>query len=159
MKIRTALLSASAVTVALVGLAPAITAAAAPAAPAAKGPVVISGIYYNSPGSDTGSNASLNHEWVRLHNTTGHSITLTGWVLRDSAHHVFTFGVYRLRAHASVRIHTGHGKRTQASRYWNHSWYVWNNTGDTATLKTASGTVRARCTYSDSGEQRAFTSC
>jgi hypothetical protein len=26
-------------------------------------------IYYNSPGSDTGSNSSLNAEWVRLYNT------------------------------------------------------------------------------------------
>ena len=38
-------------------------------------------IFYNSPGSDTGSNSSLNHEWVQLHNTSGSRIKLTGWTL------------------------------------------------------------------------------
>ena len=39
-------------------------------------------IYYNPPGPDTGSNSSLNHEWVQSHNTSGHRITLTHWTLR-----------------------------------------------------------------------------
>jgi hypothetical protein len=149
-------LASGVVTAALVVLAPALPAAAAPAA---RHPVIISGIYYNSPGSDHGGNASLNHEWVRLHNTTGHAIRLTGWTLRDAAHHVYHFGTYRLRAHGSVKIHTGHGRNTQRNRYWRHSWYIWNNDGDTATLKTAAGTTRARCHYSDRSEDRAFTGC
>jgi Lamin Tail Domain len=158
MKLRTALSSAGAIAAALVATGPALAGSAA-AAPATTRTVVISGIYYNSPGPDRGSNASLNHEWVRLHNTTGHAITMSGWTLRDAASHVFRFGTYRLGAHATVKIHTGHGRATQANRYWNHSWYIWNNTGDTATLRTASGTFRARCKYSDPDERRAFTSC
>ena len=31
--------------------------------------IQINEIYYNSPGTDTGSNSSLNAEWVRLYNT------------------------------------------------------------------------------------------
>jgi hypothetical protein len=152
-------LTCAVATAALAALAPALPAAAAGPARAARHPVIISGIYYNSPGSDRGGNASLNHEWVRLHNTTGHAISLTGWTLRDAAHHVYRFGTYRLRAHGSVKIHTGHGRNTQRNRYWRHSWYIWNNTGDRATLKTAGGTVRARCRYSDPNEDRAFTGC
>ena len=61
-------------------------------AAARKSSVVIRKIWYNSPGSDTGSNASLNHEWVKLHNRTGFPVTMTGWTLRDAKNHVFTFG-------------------------------------------------------------------
>jgi len=129
------------------------------AAQAATPPVVIHEIYYNSPGRDTGSNPSLNAEWVQLHNSTGHRITLTHWSLRDRAGHVYAFGTYRLPAHGSVKIHTGTGSNTQANRYWDHSWYIWNNDGDGATLKNASGTVISRCSYSDPGETRAFKIC
>jgi Lamin Tail Domain len=130
-----------------------------PAAQASSSPVVIREIYYNSPGPDRGSNTSLNAEWVKLLNRTGHRITLTHWTLRDRAGHVYRFGTYRLRAHGSVKIHTGRGTNTQANRYWGHRWYIWNNNGDRATLKNASGTVRSRCSYSDPSEVRAFKIC
>jgi hypothetical protein len=159
----TVILAASASAVAVFGLVPAATAGTAPAvgqvAPAARSAVVINGIRYNSPGSDRGGNASLNAEWVRLHNRTGRAVSLTGWTLRDTAHHVFTFRSYRLRAHGSVKIHTGRGRATQLNRYWNHSWYIWNNTGDTATLRNAAGTVKSRCRYSDRSEDHSFTGC
>jgi hypothetical protein len=122
---------------------------AAPAQ-AATSPVVIHEIYYNSPGPDHGSNSSLNAEWVQLRNRTSHAVTLTGWTLRDKANHVYRFGSYRLRAGGSVKIHTGKGSNTQANRYWGHSWYIWNNDSDRATLKNASGVVKSRCSYSNS---------
>jgi hypothetical protein len=108
-------------------------------------------IYYNSPGRDTGSNSSLNAEWVQLHNRSGVPVTLTGWTLRDAQGHVYKFGVYKIKAHGYVKIHTGKGGNTQTDRYWGHSWYVWNNTGDTATLKNPGGTVIDRCSYSSGG--------
>jgi Lamin Tail Domain len=60
---------------------------------------------------------------------------MTGWTLRDSENHVFTFGTYTLQAHSYVKIRTGSGTRTRANRYWGRSWYIWNNTGDTSTLE------------------------
>src|SRR6266699_4088141 len=69
----------------------------APAAQASTSPVVIREIFYNSPGRDTGSNSSLNAEWVQLHNRTNRTITLTHWTLRDRAGHVYRFGVYRIK--------------------------------------------------------------
>lgn len=110
-------------------------------------------IYYNSPGPDNGSNRSLNHEWVKLHNTSGHRITLTGWTLRDRQGHVYKFGTYKIKAHGYVTIHTGKGTNTQTDRYWGRRWYVWNNTGDRATLKDGSGTVIDRCAYSGGGSR------
>ena len=124
----------------------------APAAQASSRPVVIREIFYNSPGRDTGSNASLNAEWVKLHNRRDHRITLTHWTLRDLAGHVYRFGTYRLKAHGYVKIHTGRGTNTQTDRYWGRSWYIWNNTGDRATLKNANGIVKSRCSYSDPSE-------
>lgn len=117
----------------------------------------ISEIWYNSPGLDTGTNASLDNEWVQLHNTSGSSINLTGWTLRDKAGHVFVFGSYAIRPHGYVKIHTGHGTPTQTDRYWNHSWYIWNNTGDTAILKNQGGSTIGKCTYV--GTTRGYTYC
>jgi hypothetical protein len=128
-------------------------------AQAASSPVVIHEIFYNSPGSDHGSNPSLNAEWVQLRNRTGHQVTLKNWTLRDASSHVYKFGTYRLKAHGSVKIHTGKGGNTQSNRYWGHSWYIWNNTGDTATLKNAAGTMMSRCSYSDKSEKRASRTC
>ena len=120
----------------------------------------ISEIYYNSPGSDTGSNSSLNAEWVQLHNTSGSRINLTGWILHDGGQkHIFKFGTYTIAAHGYVKIHTGKGSRTQTDRYWNLSWYVWNNTGDTATLKDNHNNVIGRCSYSDPSESHSYKIC
>jgi hypothetical protein len=130
-----------------------------PAAQASSSPVVIREIFYNSPGKDTGTNNSLNAEWVQLLNRTGHRITLTRWTLRDRAGHVYRFGTYRLKAHGSVKIHTGKGANTQANRYWGRRAYIWNNNGDRATLKNASGIVKYQCSYSDPREVRAFKIC
>jgi Lamin Tail Domain len=136
---------------------PALAATAGPAA--VPGPVTIHEIYYNSPGPDRGSNASLDSEWVDLHNSSARPVTLTSWTLRDTARHVYTFGTFRLGAHADVRIHTGRGANTQANLYWRHSWYIWNNNGDHAALENARGAVVSACSYSDPDETRAFRIC
>jgi hypothetical protein len=121
--------------------------------------IVIHEIYYNSPGSDTGSNSSLNGEWVQLHNRVGYRISLSGWTLRDTAGHVYKFGTYSLKGYGYIKIHTGKGTNTQTDRYWGHSWYVWNNTGDRATLKNVSGSVIDRCSYDDPSQSRAYKIC
>lgn len=131
----------------------------ATSASAALRPIVIHEIYYNSPGSDTGGNASLNAEWVELHNRSGHRVSLTHWTVRDAAGHVYRFGRYVLKAHEYVKIHTGSGTNTHANRYWGHGWYIWNNNGDKATLKNENGVVKSRCSYSDPSESRAYVIC
>jgi hypothetical protein len=136
---------------------PALAASARPAV--VRSPVTIREIYYNSPGSDHGSNASLNAEWVVLRNSSASPVTLSRWTLRDTAGHVFTFGTYRLGPHADVKIHTGRGSNTQVNLYWQHSWYIWNNNGDGATVENAARTVMSRCSYSDRSEIRAFKIC
>jgi len=114
-------------------------------------------IYFDSPGSDGGSNASLNAEWVRIRNYTSSRRTLTGWTLRDAASHIFRFPAFSLAAGATVRVHTGSGSNTASNLYWRSSRYIWNNTGDTAILSDASGHQLDKCTYK--GTSQGFVFC
>jgi hypothetical protein len=113
--------------------------------------VKISKIYFDSPGSDTGSNSSLNAEWIQLHNTGSSGVRLGGWKIKDAVNHVYKFGTYTLKAGGYVKVHTGHGSNTSTNRYWNQSWYIWNNDGDTGKLLRANGAVVDTCQYSGSG--------
>ncbi|WNI18984.1 lamin tail domain-containing protein [Actinacidiphila sp. ITFR-21] len=116
-------------------------------ADAAAGSVHLYRIYYDSPGVDRGSNASLNAEWVQIANTTAKSVSLKGWVLADASNHKYTFGTYAIGAHRILAVHTGKGKDTSVNRYQNRAAYVWNNDKDTATLKKANGAKVDTCSY------------
>lgn len=134
-------------------VAPVATATSAQALPA----VMISKVFYDSPGADRGGNASLNAEYVVLKNTTRSARSLTGWTLRDKVGHTYRFPTFTLKAGASVTIRTGKGTATQKNRYFGSGWYVWNNTGDTAILKNASGKTVDTCTFK--GTRKGYTSC
>jgi Lamin Tail Domain len=108
-------------------------------------------IYYNSPGPDTGSNASLNAEYVTLKNIGTTARYLTGWTVEDAQSHVYTFGTFRLAAGQKVRIHTGRGTNTSTDLYWGRGWYVWNNTGDKAKLHNAAGAWKDSCSWGSGG--------
>lgn len=111
--------------------------------------VRISYVQYDSPGADSGSNKSLNAEWVRIKNGSSKKKTLTGWSLRDAQGHVYRFGTFTLRAGRSVRIHTGTGSNTGSDRFWRQDWYVWNNSGDKAILKNKAGSTVDTCKWGD----------
>lgn len=115
----------------------------------------ITAIYFDSPGSDTGTNSSLDAEWVRIKNTTSTRKTLTGWTLRDSSSHVFTFPTFALAAGAAVEVHTGSGTNSATNLYWHSTGYIWNNTGDTATLRNGGGTLVDRCSYTSADDPKA----
>ncbi|MFC4148583.1 lamin tail domain-containing protein [Micromonospora mangrovi] len=139
-------------------LAFAVGGSLAAAAPAQAAPVVtISKVYYNSPGSDTGTNTSLNAEYVRLTNTRSVVVNLKGYYLRDKTGYVYTFTTdYKVAAGNSIIVHTGKGTNSGTHRYWGRSWYVWNNSGDTAYLRNASGSLVDSCTWGSSGS---YTNC
>jgi hypothetical protein len=48
-------------------------------------------------------------------------------------------------------VHTGKGTNTTSHKYWGRSWYVWNNTGDKATLRRADGTWIHSCSWTSGG--------
>ncbi|MEU5472065.1 lamin tail domain-containing protein [Streptomyces lydicus] len=122
-------------------------AALLPAPAQAAGSVHLYKIYYDSPGSDTRSTASLNAEYVQIKNSTSRAVSLTGWTLTDASRHKYTFGSYSLGAGRTVTVHTGRGTNTAAHRYQGRAAYVWNNDRDTATLRRASGSTADSCSY------------
>lgn len=115
-------------------------------------------VYYDSPGSDRGGNASLNGEYVVLKNTTGASIQLQGWTLRDKTGYKYRFPRFTLRAGKSVVVRSGQGTDTGTTLYWGRRWYVWNNTGDTAGLYRGSDLKKIdTCSWGRSS--RAYVNC
>ncbi|MEU0528038.1 lamin tail domain-containing protein [Streptomyces niveus] len=113
----------------------------------AAGSVHLYKIYYDSPGTDTRSNASLNGEYVQIRNTTTRAVSLTGWSVVDASNHKYTFGSYSLGRGKTVTVRTGSGTNTAANRYQGRAAYVWNNDRDTATLKKSTGATVDTCSY------------
>ena len=55
-------------------------------------------------------------------------------------------------AGATLKFHTGSGQDSfPHHRYWGLDNYVWNNDGDTATIKKPNGRIADRCPYSGGG--------
>lgn len=133
----------AAVSAAVAGCAALLTAGPAQAA----GSVHLYKVYYDSPGSDLGGNASLNAEWVQLKNSTATSVSLKGWTLTDASNHRYTFPAVTLKAGAIVAVHTGKGANNSAHLYQGRAAYVWNNDKDTATLRRSTGGVQSTCSY------------
>jgi hypothetical protein len=123
------------------------TASAAPA-------IQFGVIQYDSPGTDDGSNASLNAEFVVIKNVSRRKIQLEGFSVRDASGRTFTFSAMGLRPGRTVRLHTGKGTNTARHVYWRQSNYVWNNGGDTATLRTPAGRVIDTCAWTSAGTGR-----
>jgi Lamin Tail Domain len=120
---------------------------AAPGAQAAAPAVRIVKVQYDSPGTDTRSNASLNAEWVALRNMTGAGVSVAGWTLRDAQNHVYALGSLTIAARATVYVHTGRGTNSTAHRYWGSGNYIWNNTNDAATLRDRANRTIATCAW------------
>lgn len=91
---------------------------------------------------------SLNNEWVRVTNNTTTTVDLKGWTLRDAANHVYTFTTsLRLGRGGAVYVHTGKGTNSVAHRYWGRTGYIWNDGGDTAILRNATGRTIDTCKW------------
>lgn len=81
-------------------------------------------IQLDPPGSDTGSNTSLNKEYVVIVNTGPGRVTLTGWMLWDRDGHAYRFPVFAIRGGARVTIHTRRGSNNAANLFWDFDGYV-----------------------------------
>jgi len=86
-------------------------------------------------------------EYVLIQNDRSSAVDLVGWTLSDAAQHVYTFPVFRLPPGGILRVWTGTGTNDVENLYWGRRRAVWNNTGDTAVLRDAAGTVISRFAY------------
>ncbi|TDD76658.1 lamin tail domain-containing protein [Actinomadura rubrisoli] len=116
--------------------------------------VQIHRVYFDSPGSDRGSNASLNGEWVQLFNTSRTSRQLRGYKLKDRTGFTYTFGSFKLGGRKSVYVHTGKGRNNATHRYWGMTRYVWNNNGDKAYFRYPNGSLADSCSWGSSGSSK-----
>ena len=127
----------------------------------AAGSIQFTRIQYDSPGTDSGSTTSLNGEYAKLTNKTKSTVSLSGWSVRDAANHVYTFtGTVKLAAGASITVRTGKGTNTSTYRYWGRtgkSGYIWDNSADTATLRTNAGKTIDSCKWTKLGS--GYTNC
>jgi hypothetical protein len=115
-------------------------------------------IQYDSPGTDTRSNASLNAEYFTVKNLASTTKDLYGVTVHDAQNHTYKFSTHvKVAAHSYVRVHTGKGPNSSHDRYWGQSNYIWNNSGDKATMKTANGTVLDTCSWSH--DAPGYTNC
>jgi hypothetical protein len=126
-----------------------VSVAAIAPAEAAAPPLRFHGALYDTPGKDTPvTNIKLNNEWISLINSGARSVNLSGFTIRDKANHVYRFGNLVIAGKGGrVWLHTGSGKNTARNVHWGSRWYIWNNTGDTAYLRNASGKPVDTCTW------------
>jgi hypothetical protein len=80
-------------------------------------------------------------EYVEIKNIGDCSQILTGWTLSDQAFHTFLFPTFLLAAGMTMRVWVGPGENTASDLYWGRNTSVWNDRGDVATLRDASGSL------------------
>jgi hypothetical protein len=121
-------------------------------------PLRITRVYYDGPGSDLPvSNAKLNAEYVIITNAGSRTANLYRWSVSDPKGHTYVFsGNIYLSPGRSVVLHTGSGPDSGGQYYWGQGYYVWNNTGDTAYLRSDLNYLVDRCSW---GDGPGFTNC
>ena len=92
-------------------------------------------------------NENLGDEYVVFENTGTVPLDLSGWTVTDEAGHRYTFGGFTLGPGERVTLHTGRGSDTRTAVYWGRSSAVWNNGGDTVTVRDADGETVAERSY------------
>ena len=124
-------------------------AALLPTSPAlASGPMKIAKIHYAQSGTN------LNTEYIVFKNKTSHAVRMKGWEVisapsSDNQHYFFPRT--RIKAGHTLTLYTGSGTNGPGKRYWGSTTPRWDNSGDKAILKNASGGVVDTCQYAGGG--------
>ena len=106
--------------------------------------LALTSIHADAAGND---NENLNDEYLVFANDGDTPLNISGWTVTDAAGHSYTFRTVTLESGAEVTLHTGTGTDTQTDRYWGESGAIWNNGGDTVTVRNADGAVVIERSY------------
>lgn len=97
-------------------------------------------------------------EHLTFANTGNAPVDLTGWTLSDSHGHRYTFPTATLPTNGTgtIKATTGTDTTTGTPLILHAGWgAVWNNSGDTATLRDPNGTLVDTCTYTSTATRTA----
>ena len=107
--------------------------------------LVIETVHADAEGDDR---ANLNDEYVVFRNNGSSPLDLSGWTVTDAAGKTYTFpDGYTLPAGATVTLHTGSGTDSETDLYWGSGSPIWNNDGDTVTVRNGDDAVVQTETY------------
>lgn len=110
----------------------------------ATAPLAVS-VHPDPPGDD---NENLDDEYVTLWNAGNRTLDLSGWTVTDESGKRYTFpDGTTLAPGESLTLHTGRGTDGGDHYYWDRRGAVWNNDGDTVTVRDESGRAVATRRY------------
>jgi competence protein ComEC len=99
------------------------------------GNVKITSIFYD------GSGTAEPDEYVEIRNEESQPVQLQGWSLSDESNHLFTFPAYVIQPTQVCRIYTNQDHPEWCGFNYAKGEAIWNNTGDTATLRDGQGNI------------------
>jgi len=109
------------------------------------GQLVIDEVHADAEGMES---ENLNDEYIVFSNEDETELDLAGWTVEDEAGATYTFpDDFSLAAGESVTLHTGSGTNTATDLYWGFGSPIWNNGGDTVTVRNAQGDIVSEVTY------------
>ncbi|MFD1586187.1 lamin tail domain-containing protein [Halorientalis brevis] len=115
------------------------------AADGGDGGLVVAEIHADADGDDR---ENLADEYVVLANRGESTLDLSGWSISDESGATYTFSDgTELPPDTALTLRTGAGTDTSGEYYWGSARPVWNNAGDTVTIRAANGTVMTQRTY------------
>lgn len=108
-----------------------------------RGPLKITSLHANAPGDDR---VNPHGEYVRIANVADGVVSTQGFTVTDRYGHRYSFPALTLPPGHSVLLLSGRGvdltdPREQLVLYWQSDGPIWNNSGDTATLRAPDGTI------------------
>jgi len=92
--------------------------------------------------------ADVNGETVTIRNDGLATVDITRWTLVDaSGKNLFSFPSLALTPGGIAVIHSGRGVPSGPDLYWGKTKGIWNDAGDTATLRDAAGAIVSTYKY------------
>jgi hypothetical protein len=111
-------------------------------------PIRITRIHYKQSGTN------LNTEYIVFKNVTSSTVQMKSWTITSKPttdHQTYVFPKTPVKPGATLTLYSGKGTNTATKRYWGATSSRWDNSGDKAVLKNASGTLIDTCQYAGGG--------
>ena len=95
----------------------------------------ITNIFYD------GSGTTEPDEYVEIQNEGAQAVQLQGWSLSDESNHIFTFPASVMQPTQICRVYTNEDHPEWCGFNYGSGDAIWNNSGDTATLRDGQGNI------------------